>query len=427
MVTGRVQTSEPAKLRAARKGRAPYCSGRKMTLLRTRSEELWSGSLYREHHGIQFVVALTSPSTLKFAVEEILRAVEELNMSLLERGVMTKKLVEGKVDTECNRCGKSAPPDGKLSTCSRCKLRAYCGKECQKVDWSKHKLECKKIAEDRKAAKQWRQTVKEATGTSTAMQKQMFTQIYSELESTEGFLASLRRVGSMVCRGKNLIDHGLVDPTHVFFIVNMTAWNVFKQSSCDDIKSTYIVEAVPPDFIRGSLTEEVIPRLKEEQEKIHVLDGFLWIARHECWEGANTLNIMAAPGSKLNLPPGTNLEDPMVKKSLQFYRVRNVLLSQALAVNAAPQIPLDLMNLASQNPPNWKALANNDRFRSIVEQKPFGVLSRRTDGTHSNGTALVTLFVNAKILNAVYGFLEQEMENQLSGKGVASTWKVPVP
>ncbi|NGX27488.1 MAG: hypothetical protein K940chlam6_01424, partial [Chlamydiae bacterium] len=36
---------------------------------------------------------------------------------------------------------------GSLSTCSGCKVVHYCSKDCQKKDWSKHKLLCEKVVE----------------------------------------------------------------------------------------------------------------------------------------------------------------------------------------------------------------------------------------------------------------------------------------
>ena len=44
----------------------------------------------------------------------------------------------------CNNCSKPAisVPNG-LKQCSRCKQVRYCGAKCQKVDWPKHKKDCK--------------------------------------------------------------------------------------------------------------------------------------------------------------------------------------------------------------------------------------------------------------------------------------------
>ena len=42
----------------------------------------------------------------------------------------------------CYVCEK-IPGEGKLLKCNRCKLMRYCGAECQKKDWGRHKGVCK--------------------------------------------------------------------------------------------------------------------------------------------------------------------------------------------------------------------------------------------------------------------------------------------
>ena len=37
----------------------------------------------------------------------------------------------------CSYCGESNPP----SNCSRCKAARYCNRECQSLDWRRHKIE----------------------------------------------------------------------------------------------------------------------------------------------------------------------------------------------------------------------------------------------------------------------------------------------
>ena len=41
----------------------------------------------------------------------------------------------------------------KFGKCSRCKKVAYCGKDCQKLDWARHKGSCKKAAKKEKKSK----------------------------------------------------------------------------------------------------------------------------------------------------------------------------------------------------------------------------------------------------------------------------------
>mmetsp|Transcript_5810 Transcript_5810/g.8719 ORF Transcript_5810/g.8719 Transcript_5810/m.8719 type:complete len:406 (+) Transcript_5810:58-1275(+) len=52
-----------------------------------------------------------------------------------------------KVKDCCVNCGISEDTStkGKLMQCSRCKLAYYCSKECQRADWKKHKVFCKKV------------------------------------------------------------------------------------------------------------------------------------------------------------------------------------------------------------------------------------------------------------------------------------------
>ncbi|KAK5722587.1 hypothetical protein LTR15_005818 [Elasticomyces elasticus] len=46
----------------------------------------------------------------------------------------------------CGGCGAKDGVNGKvLVKCSKCKGRLYCGKDCQKSEWAKHKLVCKAV------------------------------------------------------------------------------------------------------------------------------------------------------------------------------------------------------------------------------------------------------------------------------------------
>ena len=44
----------------------------------------------------------------------------------------------------CASCKSFVGPEKKLKRCSGCEKVYYCGIDCQKADWAKHKLECKK-------------------------------------------------------------------------------------------------------------------------------------------------------------------------------------------------------------------------------------------------------------------------------------------
>ncbi|KAI0791857.1 hypothetical protein C8Q75DRAFT_57617 [Abortiporus biennis] len=43
----------------------------------------------------------------------------------------------------CMFCNDEATAQQPLNRCSRCKLTRYCGAECQKTDWKRHKIFCK--------------------------------------------------------------------------------------------------------------------------------------------------------------------------------------------------------------------------------------------------------------------------------------------
>lgn len=43
---------------------------------------------------------------------------------------------------ECNYCHTNASIAGGLFLCSKCKTTKYCGKDCQRLDWKSHKLNC---------------------------------------------------------------------------------------------------------------------------------------------------------------------------------------------------------------------------------------------------------------------------------------------
>jgi len=43
----------------------------------------------------------------------------------------------------CAHCEKAAGRGQNLLKCSRCKITAYCGKDCQHADWKLHKIHCR--------------------------------------------------------------------------------------------------------------------------------------------------------------------------------------------------------------------------------------------------------------------------------------------
>lgn len=44
------------------------------------------------------------------------------------------------IECVCSWCGKM---EKNMSRCSKCKKSRYCDRDCQKLDWSKHRLVCK--------------------------------------------------------------------------------------------------------------------------------------------------------------------------------------------------------------------------------------------------------------------------------------------
>ncbi|CAD5226138.1 unnamed protein product [Bursaphelenchus xylophilus] len=54
-------------------------------------------------------------------------------------------LFNQKVDSYCSECLKEPELQGKLFQCSGCNFVKYCSKECQKMGWTLHKSECKRL------------------------------------------------------------------------------------------------------------------------------------------------------------------------------------------------------------------------------------------------------------------------------------------
>jgi hypothetical protein len=43
---------------------------------------------------------------------------------------------------DCEACGKESKGEVNFKCCGHCKMVRYCSTECQKADWSKHKVVC---------------------------------------------------------------------------------------------------------------------------------------------------------------------------------------------------------------------------------------------------------------------------------------------
>lgn len=48
----------------------------------------------------------------------------------------------GEVKPACGTCYAKADGGTQLMICAKCKARRYCGRECQKAEWKKHKKVC---------------------------------------------------------------------------------------------------------------------------------------------------------------------------------------------------------------------------------------------------------------------------------------------
>lgn len=110
----------------------------------------------REHHKYTLMRKLTPEAFHSYWVEWQRRLVTKYNgnhpylMNLRQFGhdpLKIKSPVEITLGTEvgpsCGTCGNIFGEEGKgLLACSRCKIRRYCGTDCQKEDWKIHKVVC---------------------------------------------------------------------------------------------------------------------------------------------------------------------------------------------------------------------------------------------------------------------------------------------
>jgi hypothetical protein len=69
----------------------------------------------------------------------------------------------------------------------------------------------------------------------------------------------------------------------------------------------------------------------------------------------NQINFLLYIGTKdYSLKPDVNLCSLEVQTFMRIVHMKNILLSRNLATNAGTeQVPLDLMSMAYQNPPDW--------------------------------------------------------------------------
>jgi len=68
-----------------------------------------------------------------------------INEESLSMQQIMKTIKEAQLKTKfCNHCHNQESETLKLSTCKRCKKVFYCNRECQKLDWKLHKIDCEK-------------------------------------------------------------------------------------------------------------------------------------------------------------------------------------------------------------------------------------------------------------------------------------------
>ena len=89
-----------------------------------------------------------NPSSLKYSAEGVNRDLvysDMCNIEAINFGV--------NMATKFNTCAKCSKKE-ELTLCSGCRNTFYCGKECQKTDWKKHKIDCNQLKQIRIEAKQ---------------------------------------------------------------------------------------------------------------------------------------------------------------------------------------------------------------------------------------------------------------------------------
>lgn len=69
---------------------------------------------------------------------------EDVNSPLAKAALQLLQHARDRLASRCGMCGKAAADVAKLQVCSGCKASHYCCRKCQKGDWRRHKLLCKK-------------------------------------------------------------------------------------------------------------------------------------------------------------------------------------------------------------------------------------------------------------------------------------------
>jgi hypothetical protein len=89
---------------------------------------------------IKYVISFWFPCCMSKTCTDV--NIESVKSSKIMLKSINKDFI---LQRQCCQCSKiDDPTELKFMVCSRCKIVYYCSQECQKLDWQKHKLFCKK-------------------------------------------------------------------------------------------------------------------------------------------------------------------------------------------------------------------------------------------------------------------------------------------
>jgi hypothetical protein len=146
---------------------------------------------------------------------------------------------------------------------------------------------------------------------------------------------------------------GLDKPSRVIFCINTNAAEVFSKSS---LRKLFVLTTLPMEFLNSILRDEIAEKVSTNKSKKALLKGCWWLSKPDRWQGGhnvNRINFLMYIGTKdYSLKPDVNLRSLEVQTFMRIVHMKNILLSRNLATTGTGHIPLDLMSLAYQNPPN---------------------------------------------------------------------------
>lgn len=106
----------------------------------------------------------------------------------------------------CAVCEKTAE---KMSVCSKCRFTSYCGPECQKKDWSQHKVNCNNLSLNKMSAKfskisDYFSKVEQARGEEIEKKSQIVAKISADpTKDVRAIVSSQREQLTQMIRSKN--------------------------------------------------------------------------------------------------------------------------------------------------------------------------------------------------------------------------------